>query len=115
MATQGKAVHSRVAGRARWAKRIAQWAGSGQTQKAYCAKRGWALSTFQWWRARAKHAAAETAPMSFLCQGDPKFPQLWELKIPHPVHDSVSSVRTRPALSFSFSRYELPRMLRVTA
>ena len=66
MATQGKAVHSRVAGRSRWAKRIAQWAGSGQTQKAYCAKRGWALSTFQWWRARAKRAAAETAPVSFL-------------------------------------------------
>ena len=66
MAAQGKAANSRLAGRARWAKRIAQWAGSGQTQKAYCAKRGWALSTFQWWRARAKHAAAETAPMSFL-------------------------------------------------
>ena len=66
MAAQGKAANSRLAGRARWAKRIAQWAGSGQTQKAYCAKRGWALSTFQWWRARAKHAVAETAPVSFL-------------------------------------------------
>jgi hypothetical protein len=38
------------------------------------------------------------------CQGDPKFPHLWELKIPHPVHDSVSSVRTSPALSFSLRR-----------
>jgi hypothetical protein len=66
MAAQGKAANSRLAGRTRWAKRIAQWAGSGQTQKAYCAKRGWALSTFQWWRARAKHAAAETTPVSFL-------------------------------------------------
>jgi hypothetical protein len=66
MAAQGKAVNARLAGRARWAKRIAQWAGSGQTQKAYCAKRGWAISTFQWWRARAKHAVAETAPVSFL-------------------------------------------------
>jgi len=48
MAAQGNAVHSKVARRAQWAKRIAQWEGSGQTQKAYCAKRGWSLSTFQW-------------------------------------------------------------------
>ena len=67
MAAQGKAVHSRVAGRARWAKRIAQWAGSGQTQKAYCAKRGWAISTFQWWRARMKQMpASNAAPVSLL-------------------------------------------------
>jgi hypothetical protein len=49
------------------------------------------------------------------CRGDPKFPHLRELKIPHPVHDSVSSVRTSPAFNFSFRRYELPRMLTVTA
>ncbi len=49
------------------------------------------------------------------CQGEPKFPQVWESKIPHPVHASASSVRTRPAFNFSLSRYELPRMLSVTA
>jgi hypothetical protein len=49
------------------------------------------------------------------CQREPKFPQLWESKIPHPVHASASSERTRPAFNFSFSRYELPRMLSVTA
>lgn len=49
------------------------------------------------------------------CQRDPKFPQVWEPKIPHPVHASASSARTRPAFNFSFSRYELPRMLSVTA
>ena len=40
------------------------------------------------------------------CQRAPKFPQLWELKIPHPVQliASASSARTRPALSFSLSR-----------
>jgi len=49
------------------------------------------------------------------CQGQPNFPQLCKLNLPHPVHDSVaSSARTRPAFSFSFSRYELPRMLSVT-
>ena len=49
------------------------------------------------------------------CQREPKFPQLWESKIPHPVHAPASSVRTRPAFNFSFSRYELPRMFSVTA
>ena len=49
------------------------------------------------------------------CQGEPNFPQVWEPKIPHPVHASASSVRTRPAFNFSFKRYELPRMFKVTA
>jgi len=49
------------------------------------------------------------------CHEEPKFPQIWESKIPHPVHASASSVRTRPAFNFSLSRYELPRMLSVTA
>jgi transposase-like protein len=56
---------------------------------------------------RAFHVPDVTGPnlkAVLVCQGDPKFPQVWELKIPHPVHDSVSSVRTRPALSFSLSR-----------
>jgi hypothetical protein len=50
------------------------------------------------------------------CQGQPKFPQLWQSSFPHLVQESVvSSARTRPAFSFSLSRYELPRMFRVTA
>jgi quercetin dioxygenase-like cupin family protein len=49
------------------------------------------------------------------CQEEPKFPQVWESKIPHPIHASASSVRTRPAFNFSLSRYELPRMFSVTA
>ena len=61
------------------------------------------------WRASAR------VPPAVRCQGDPKFPQVWESKIPHPVHASASSARTRPALNFSLSRYELPRMLSVTA
>jgi hypothetical protein len=52
----------------------------------------------------------------FECQGQPKFPQLCKLNFSHPVHESfVSSARTRPDLSFSLSRYELPRMFSVTA
>jgi len=66
MTKEGKAGRSVLAKRALWTKRIAQWEGSGKSQRAFCAKHRWALSTFQWWRARAKHAAAETAPMSFL-------------------------------------------------
>jgi hypothetical protein len=38
------------------------------------------------------------------CQEEPKFPQLWESKIPHLIQASASSGRTRPALSFSFRR-----------
>jgi len=45
--------------RALWSKRIGQWEGSGQTQRAFCAKRGLALSTFQWWRTRLNGSAAE--------------------------------------------------------
>ncbi len=67
MATEGKAARSAPAKRARWAKRITQWKQSDQTQKAFCARRGWALSTFQWWRARTKQGQASNAPaVSFL-------------------------------------------------
>ena len=42
---------------------------------------------------------------SAACQREPKIPQLWELKIPHPrVHSEASAGRTRPALSLSLSR-----------
>ena len=37
-----------------WEKRIAEWERSSQSQKAFCAQRGLALSTFQWWRAQTK-------------------------------------------------------------
>ena len=42
-----------------------------------------------------------------LCQREPNFPQSWESSFPHPVKNQdsvVSSARTRPAFSFSFSR-----------
>jgi hypothetical protein len=48
-----------VVKRALWSKRIGQWEGSGQTQRAFCAKGGLALSTFQWWRTRLEGGAAE--------------------------------------------------------
>jgi type I restriction enzyme M protein len=41
------------------------------------------------------------------CQEEPKFPHSWESNFPHPVENQdslVSSARTRPAFSFSFSR-----------
>ena len=50
--------------------------------------------------------------------GHPKFPSCGHRKFPTPVHQLVtawSSWRTRPALSLSFNRYELPRMFKVMA
>ena len=64
---------------------------------------------------RARTSSKDIGNPFFRCQEEPKFPQLWESKIPQPVHASASSVRTRPAFNFSLSRYELPRMLSVTA
>lgn len=51
-----------------WAKRIAQWRGSGRTQREFCAKYGLAVSTFQWWRRRltAPVARPEAARASFV-------------------------------------------------
>lgn len=51
-----------------WAKRIEQWRGSGLTQRAFCAKRGLAVSTFQWWRRRltAPVARPEAVRASFV-------------------------------------------------
>lgn len=71
-------------------------------------------------RPRVRSVAGEELSLASFgwadCQGQPKFPQLCKLNFPHPVHDSVvSSARTRPAFSFSLRRYELPRMLSVTA
>ena len=65
---------------------------------------------------RALYVEYEDTEDTHKCQGQPKFPQLWQSNFPHLVQESVvSSARTRPAFSFSLSRYELPRMFRVTA
>jgi hypothetical protein len=42
--------------RALWKKCVGQWERSGQSQREFCAKRGLALSTFQWWRAKLRRA-----------------------------------------------------------
>ncbi len=59
--TDGKDAAAKRAG---WVKQIRDWERSGQTQRAFCAKRGLALSSFQWWRGRLDRDARErlTAP-----------------------------------------------------
>ncbi len=49
-----------------WAKHIAEWQRSGQSQRVFCAQRGLALSTFQWWRAQAKRREAARPMPAFL-------------------------------------------------
>ncbi len=67
MATEGESDRSMLVKSARWVKRVAQWERSGESQKSFCAARGLALSTFQWWRARAKRTKPRPAPaVSFL-------------------------------------------------
>src|SRR5690349_14499661 len=39
-----------------WKKRLEQWERSGETQCAFCAKRGLALSSFHWWCAKLRRA-----------------------------------------------------------
>ena len=41
---------------ANWKTRIGEWERSGQTQQAFCANRGLAVSTFQWWRAKLRRS-----------------------------------------------------------
>lgn len=56
-----------VAGkRARWLKRVGEWERSGQTQRAFCAEHGLALSSFQWWRKRLARAKRAKGGASFL-------------------------------------------------
>ena len=55
-----------AAKRAYWGKRIAEWERSGQTQRAFCAQRDLALSTFQWWRMRGKRREAKKSATPFL-------------------------------------------------
>ena len=42
--------------RTNWKKHIADWERSGQSQRAFCAKRDLALSTFQWWRGKLRRS-----------------------------------------------------------
>jgi len=49
-----------------WSKRIAQWEGSGRTQREFCANHGLALSTFQWWRRRLADSEGHTGGAVFL-------------------------------------------------
>ena len=55
-----------AAKRAYWGKRLTEWEHSGQTQRAFCAQRGLALSTFQWWRMREKGREAMKGATPFL-------------------------------------------------
>lgn len=52
--------------RAVWAKHMGEWQRSGQTQRAYCAKRGLALSTFQWWRGKLRRVEQQDSEVAFL-------------------------------------------------
>lgn len=49
-----------------WTKHIGEWGRSGQTQRAFCAKRGLALSTFQWWRGKLRRAERREPAAPFL-------------------------------------------------
>ncbi len=55
-----------AAKRADWGQRIREWERSGQSQKAFCAKHGLVLSTFQWWCAQRKRRAVAKPVRSFL-------------------------------------------------
>ena len=52
--------------RAYWGQRITEWERSGQSQKAFCAKHGLVLSTFQWWCAQRKRRGAAKPVTPFL-------------------------------------------------
>lgn len=49
-----------------WKKFIGQWERSGRSQREFCAKRGVALSTFQWWRTKLLRAEARPKAMPFV-------------------------------------------------
>ena len=52
--------------RAYWKKRIGQWERSGQSQRAFCAKRALALSTFLWWRSKLRRSETRQAATAFV-------------------------------------------------
>ena len=67
MTSKSKAAQSETgAKRTNWSKRLTEWERSGQSQRAFCAQRGLALSTFQWWRGRGKRREAMKAAPAFL-------------------------------------------------
>lgn len=67
MTSKPKVAGSRTAAKsAYWDARITEWKHSGQSQKAFCAQRDLALSTFQWWRARGKGREAKKSAPTFL-------------------------------------------------
>jgi len=66
MAKMGKAIDCGDTKSALWAKRIEQWRDSGHSQREFCARQGWPLSSFQWWRARLKRAEASRAQSLFV-------------------------------------------------
>jgi len=66
MAKTTKVVAPAAARRARWAKHVADWQRSGQSQREFCAERRLALSSFRWWRARLRRAGAPKAATGFL-------------------------------------------------
>ncbi len=55
-----------AAKRAYWGQRITEWERSGQTQRAFSAKRGLVLSTFQWWRSQCKRRETAKPVTPFL-------------------------------------------------
>src|ERR1035437_5199432 len=55
-----------AAKRAYWGKRITEWERSEQTQRAFCAQRDLALSTFRWLRMRGKGREAIKSTTPFL-------------------------------------------------
>ena len=58
--------HAGEGKRAYWLRRVSEWRGSGQTQKAFCAQRGLPLSTFRWWQAKLSQASKPRAAVSFV-------------------------------------------------
>ena len=50
----------------RWAKHVADWERSGQSQRVFCAARRLALSSFQWWRRRLRNGGAAERATGFL-------------------------------------------------
>jgi hypothetical protein len=67
MTSKPKVAESKTeAKRANWGARITEWERSGQTQRAFCAQRSLALSTFRWWRGRGKRREAKRSAPAFL-------------------------------------------------
>ena len=66
MTNATKAMSAAAAKRARWTKYLDDWARSGRTQRAFCAERGLALSSFRWWRTRLRRPDGARTSVPFL-------------------------------------------------